>query len=317
MRVLITGGLGYLGGRLALYFLHQGYNVFVGTRKDLKNIKEPLSNAIPMQIDWANCISLESTTKGMDVVVHAAGLNAKVCSANPVKALEVNGLNTAKIVAAAIESDVRRFIYISTVHVYRNPMIGNINESTSTANLNPYATSKLAGEKVVLNASQMGKMLGIVLRLSNGSGHPVFRDTKCWHLIFNDLCRQAVQERKLTLYSESTIERNFISMSNICLGIEYFLRLPEKDIGYTPVNLCSEMSYSLHDLAHLISNRCKAVFGYELEIVSDSREKKSRNNKGLHFSTKKLEKMGLILENNLEQEIDKTLLFCKRNDFAN
>ena len=151
MRVLITGGLGYLGGRLASYLLHQGYKVFVGTRKGLKSVEDPLSDSIPVQIDWTSNISLESATRGMNTVIHAAGMDAKSCSANPVKALEVNGINTAKMTEAAIANGVQRFIHISTAHVYKNPMIGNINEATSTTNLHPYATSKIAGENVVLH----------------------------------------------------------------------------------------------------------------------------------------------------------------------
>ena len=87
--------------------------MYVGTRKQLKYVKEPLSDAVPVTMDWTNRLSLESATKGMDVVVHAAGLEAKLCSVNPVKALEVNGLNTAMIVEAAIASGVQQFVYIS------------------------------------------------------------------------------------------------------------------------------------------------------------------------------------------------------------
>ena len=70
MQVLITGGLGYLGGRLASHLLHQGYKIFVGTRKGIESVKEPLSNAIPVQIDWSDQVSLESATSGMEAVIH-------------------------------------------------------------------------------------------------------------------------------------------------------------------------------------------------------------------------------------------------------
>jgi len=311
MRVLITGGLGYLGGRLTSHLLHQGHDVFVGTRKKLKSLKEPLSFAIPVQMDWTNSNSLKSSAKGIDAVIHAAGMDAQACSANPVKALEVNGKYTAMMVESARSNAVKQFIYLSTSHVYRNPMIGDIDETSPTTNLHPYATSKLAGEKVVLFAKQMGKIQGIVLRLSNGSGHPIFPNTKCWHLILNDLCRQAVENKILILHSEKFIQRNFIPMSNVCMGIGHFLKLSENHLDSSPFNLCSEKSHSLYQLAHLISTRCKAVLGYDLEIISKAHEKKYKNNKRLRLLTKKTEKTGLTLQQNLEQEIDETLLFCK------
>jgi len=209
MRILITGGLGYLGGRLSSHLLNKGYKVFVGTRKNLKSVNAQISGTTSVQTNWTSSISLESTTRGMDTVIHAAGMNAKACSANPSKALEVNGLNTAMLMEAAIANGVQRFIYLSTVHIYNSPLVGDIDETTLPTNLHPYATSKLAGEKVVLHAKQMGKILGIVLRLSNGSGHPIYPETKCWHLVLNDLCRQAIEKKELILHSEKSIERNF------------------------------------------------------------------------------------------------------------
>jgi UDP-glucose 4-epimerase len=313
MRVLITGGLGYLGGRLASHLLNKGYKVFVGTRKGLKSVKDPLSDTIPVQMDWRKNISLESAARGMDTVIHAAGMDAQASSANPAKALEVNGLNTAMMVEAAIANKVQRFIYLSTAHVYRSPMIGDIDETTPSTNLHPYATSKLAGEKPILYATQMGKIQGVVLRLSNGSGHPVFPETKCWHLILNDLCRQAVEKKELILHSENSIERNFIPMRNICSGIAHFLQFPKNHLDDSPLNLCSEKSHSLQQLACLITTRCKTVLGYAPELKPSNQDGENNSKRRLNLCTQKIEKTGLTLQANIEQEIDNTLLFCKKH----
>ena len=279
----------------------------------MEKIEEPLSDAVPVKMDWTNAISLESATKGMDVVVHAAGLDAKLCAANAIKALEVNGLHTAMMVEATVASGVQHFIYISTAHVYKNPMIGDIDETTPTMNLHPYATSKLAGENVVLRATQMSRIKGIVLRLSNGSGYPIFPDTKCWHLILNDLCRQAVVGKKLIIYSENHIERNFIPMSSVCVGINRFILSSDKNLCMSPINLCSERSHSLQQIACLIAKRCKLVMGYDLEIIFKSNVENTEYNSALNLSSKKIEEYVLTIEHNLNQEIDNTLLFCKNN----
>ena len=215
------------------------------------------------------------------------------------------------IVEAAITNRVRRFIYLSTAHVYRSPMIGDIDETTPTTNLHPYATSKLAGEKVVLYAKQIGKIQGVVLRLSNGSGHPVFPDTECWHLILNDLCRQAIEKKELILYSENYIERNFIPMSNVCLGIGHFLHLSKSHLNCSPFNLCSKKSHSLQQIAQMVAARCKNKLGYTPELNSFNQDMETNFNRRLHLCTKKTEKTGLTLRQNIEQEIDDTLLFCE------
>ena len=313
MKILITGGLGYLGGRLASYLLNLGYKVFLGTRNSPNSISEPLSDAIPVQMDWQNSISLKSATCGMNTVIHAAGMDAQTCLTNSTKAMEVNGLNTSRLIKAAIANGVKRFIYPSTVHVYRNPIIGDIDETTPTTNLHPYATSKLAGEKIVLYEKQIGKIQGIVLRLSNGSGHPIFPHINCWHLVFNDLCRQAVEKKKLILHSEKSIERNFITMRDLCLGITHFLQLPENYLDNSPFNICSKKSHSLQQIADLIAVNCKNILGYTPELISYAQEIETNTNRKLHLCTKKSEKTGLTLHQNLEQEIKDTLLFCAKH----
>lgn len=319
MQILITGGLGYLGARLASHLLEKGYNVLVGTRKGLKSIKDPLSDTIPVQMDWTNNFSLESSVKGIETIIHAAGIPAKSCFENPSNALKGNGLNTSILVDIAIANKVKRFIYISTVHVYRSPLVGIIDESTPTTNLHPYATSKIVGEKAVLHAKQTGLIQGIVLRLSNGSGHPVFPETECWHLILNDLCKQAVEKKKLILKSDSFLEINLIPMINVCVGIEHFIQLPKEYLDDSPFNICSEKSLTLYQIAHQVAARCKVVLGYEIQIYFKNKKKEvlNDNNRRFNLHKNKSEKTGLIFQDNLDQEIDNTLIFCKSHFSAN
>ena len=102
-------------------------------------------------------------------------------------------------------------------------------------------------------------------------------------------------------------------MSNVCLGIEHFLQLSSNYLDDSPFNLCSKTSLSLQQIARQIAKRCKGVLGHDLEILPKIPVMKSKTDRGLHLSKSKLEKTGLILEQNLEQEIDDTLLFCKKH----
>ena len=313
MKILITGGLGLLGGRLAHLLLKKGHEVFIGTRKSLKSIPEPLSESVPIQIDWSNFSTLKSASKGIDAVVHAAGLNAQSCTSNPSLALDVNGLYTASLLEAAKDKGVKRFIYLSTIHVYCSPLVGTIDESHPAKNLHPYATSKLAGEKNILYANQMKQIQGVVLRLANGSGYPIFPEIDCWHLLVNNLCRQAAENRELNLHSQENQERNFISINELCLGIEHFLRMPESFIDNVPFNLCSEQSNSIKDIAHLVASRSKLVLGHRPEIVYKKANKKIIYGKKLRIDSLKIKKTGLFINNNLDTEIDNTLMFCASN----
>ena len=88
MRVLITGGFGFIGGRLGHILIKDGIDVILGTRK--KNVQPPewLPKSKVVQTQWDNLSSLENNCKGVDVVVHAAGMNASDCFSNILRSVE-------------------------------------------------------------------------------------------------------------------------------------------------------------------------------------------------------------------------------------
>ena len=139
MRILITGGLGLIGGRLGQHLHQAGHQVILGSRNTC-NPPDWLPQAEVAETDWKVDSSLEQICNGVDVLIHAAGMNAQDCVADPVAALEFNGLATARLLASAICAGVKRFIYLSTAHVYASPLVGTINEDTCPRNLHPYAT---------------------------------------------------------------------------------------------------------------------------------------------------------------------------------
>ena len=95
-------------------------------------------------------IAFIPTKENVDVVIHTAGMNAQECASDPEQALAFNGTVTADLVSSAVKQGVQKFIYLSTAHVYKEPLVGTISESSQTTNTHPYATSHLAGEIPVL-----------------------------------------------------------------------------------------------------------------------------------------------------------------------
>ena len=83
-------------------------------------------------MDWGDDRSLLNACENIDVIVHAAGLNAKDCLENPDLALKVNGIATERLVRAASKQLVSKFIYISSAHVYTDNLSGVIEASNIT-----------------------------------------------------------------------------------------------------------------------------------------------------------------------------------------
>ena len=77
MRVLITGGFGYLGGRIAQALCDVGVNVVLGSRKDQK-VPNWLPQATTAKLVWNNQEDLQSVCEQVDVVIHAAGMGIRL-----------------------------------------------------------------------------------------------------------------------------------------------------------------------------------------------------------------------------------------------
>jgi len=289
MRILITGGFGFLGGRLAVHLAQAGHTIVLGSRKAICS-PTWLAQAEVLQTVWDDVEMLKHCCKGVDLVIHAAGMNAQDCAADPVAALAFNGVATARLVSAACSAGVKRFIYLSTAHVYASPLVGTITEETFPRNLHPYATSHLAGEQTVLEFNHRGLISGIVLRLSNVFGAPVCKVANCWMLLVNDLCKQAVQTNQLKLHSSGNQQRDFISMTDFCCLAEKFA------VGlycntYTSIyNIGSGESQSVLAMAKTIQSRCEIVLGrkplllFDISRSADTFERLSYRSKNLGIS---------------------------------
>jgi len=308
MRILITGGFGFIGGRLGQYLQQAGHQIILGSRK-LYSSPDWLPQVNVVQTDWNDGLALEQVCGGVDIVIHTSGINAQDCYANPLAALEFNGLYTARLLQAAIHQKVKRFIYLSTAHVYASPLVGTITEDTCPRNLHPYATSHLAGENPVLYASQHGQIEGIVLRLSNVFGVPIHKGVNCWTLLVNDLCMQAVQTGKIVLRTSGLQQRDFIAMAEVCRIIETFSTRDFHLAMPGVINVGSGISQSVLEMAQFIQQRCKHVLGFEPELMrpeASVHEKKEN----LIYKIEKLLRLKLnnIVDNSIE--IDRLLHFC-------
>ncbi len=310
MRILITGGFGFVGGRLAVHLAQAGYQIVLGSR----NASSPpvwLPQAEVVQIVWEDDRTLVRCCDGVDGVIQAAGMNAQECVANPVAALAFNGVATARLVTTAIQMGVQRFIYLSTAHVYASPLVGTITEGTCPRNLHPYTTSHLAGEHAVLSASQRGQIDSIVLRLSNAFGAPMHKDVNCWMLLVNDLCRQAVQTGRLVLQTSGLQQRDFIGMTEVCRVAEHFSVGHSESKPTGVFNVGAGMSQSVIEMAQLIQKRCVQVLGFEPELhqVQSGIDEPLKK---LTYRVDKLSVLGINF-NSLDNsaEIDSLLRFCQ------
>lgn len=309
MRILITGGFGFVGGRLGVHLAKLGHKIVLGSRKSMCP-PAWLEEAEVVHINWDDATSLALCCKGVDVLIHAAGMNAQECAIDPVGALEFNGVATARLVNAACREGVRRIIYLSTAHVYTNSLQGTITEDTCPRNLHPYATSHLAGEHAVLRASQQGDFQGIVLRLANAFGVPISKNVNCWMLLVNDLCRQVVQTHKLILQSTGQQHRDFISLYDVCQMFEQFISPNDSDSLRGVFNIGTGRSQSILSMAQRIQQRCVEVLDFKPELEYRQEINEDNYEPFIYKTTRLIAKESVLDSENNIKEIDSLLRYC-------
>lgn len=258
--------------------------------------------------DWDDLLCLERLVEDVDVIVHAVGADAVRCRNAPLFGFESNAHSTAKLASVASRAKVKKFIYLSTAHVYDAPLSGVITEASLPRNRHPYATSHLAGEAALLGETYQSEMSPLILRLSNVFGPPSSSCGGCWKLVVNDLCKQAIVEGKMALIGDGTEQRDFISITDFC---EIILHCLVYDFGnqIDPIfNVGTGVSRTVFSMAEIIRETVSSLFGVRPEIIPGD----SRNDVGtsLSFCVEKLKKEIVFTTTDPAMEIERLAKFC-------
>ena len=309
--VLLTGGFGNIGGRLAAHLSNsKDIDLRLGSRS-IRPTPQWAPQATTTQLDLLDVRSIESAVSGIDTIIHLAALNDIECASDPELAHEVNVVGTRNLVDCAACAGVHRIIYLSTVNVYGSPLAGRIDESHPTLPTNPYAVTHLAAEKIVAGAHETGQLVGLRIRSANGFGAPMDPAVKIWQILVNDLCRQAVETRQLTLKSYGDQERNFVPLTDVCNAIAHLTRLDANLAGDGLFNLGADKSHSIWEMANRIASRTEHILGFKPPII---RPQKTDGSEPDHFEYRsdKIKNTGLTINAMIDDEIDGLLTFCAR-----
>ena len=307
--ILIIGGLGYLGGRMAKYFSDNGYRVLITTRRldeDFpKNI--PVNTSV-VQVNYKADEQLNEAMKGIDTLIHLAGPDAHTNFEDPDILIKRHVGLTRRLFQSAQRNNIKHFIYFSTIHVYGNNLVGTITEKTKTLPIYSFAKAHLEAENFI--KSQSKEIVTTIVRCSNSFGALYFENEKCWNLVVNDLCRSAFQNGKLIINSSGQSYRNFIAVDDVARAIHHLLELNNKKEIHNIYNLGSSHTVRIIDIAKKIQKELKDSFDYDYPIETNKTSIESNNVGSFIFSTKKMEELGFIPDYS-GKEIRSLLEQCK------
>jgi UDP-glucose 4-epimerase len=144
MRVIVTGGAGYIGGQTVLRLLDQGHSVFAIDQVASDHLEH--CGAKWMQSDFASEVALDAIrTFQPDAIIHCAGTSLVGPSMTDPKAYyENNFVKTKSLLEFMIANKIStRFVFSSSAATYGNPIITPIQEIDPTEPISPYGQSKL------------------------------------------------------------------------------------------------------------------------------------------------------------------------------
>ena len=227
MRVLITGGAGYIGTTLVPLLLSNQYHVTVldtldfGFEPLLPFFRQPYFSFVRASV--LDRYALEQAAADCDAIVHLAAVSGQqACERDPQRARAVNEKGTEFV--AAITGRNRPLLFASSGSCYGAVREGICTEHTPVHPLSLYGRTKAAGEAIV-----RGQCLAVICRLATGYGISPRMRTE---LLINYFVLAALKEPKLTVF-QPFARRTFIHVEDIARAIVFALENVELMIGNT------------------------------------------------------------------------------------
>jgi dTDP-glucose 4,6-dehydratase len=252
MRILITGGAGFIGSHLCDYLLEQGHDVIA-----MDNLSTGSTDNIAhlagyerfsfVHHDVTNYIYVEGT---LDAVLHLASLPSPVDYLNyPIQTLKVGALGTHKALGLA-KAKGSRFLLASTSEVYGDPLVHPQPEDY-WGNVNPvgprgvYDESKRFAEALAMAYHRYHGLETRVVRIFNTYGPRMRLDDG---RVVPNFIRQALSGEPLTVYDDGTRTRSFCYVSDLVEGMVRLLMSGE----VYPVNMGNPWEMTILDFAHKV-----------------------------------------------------------------
>ncbi len=224
-RYLVTGGAGFIGSHLVEALLLRGQKVRVldnlstGKRDNLSFVDqlpgEIASHCELVAGDIRDLDTVRRCSAGVDYVLHHAALGSVQRSVeDPVTTNKVNVGGTLNVLKAALENQVRGFVYASSSSIYGATPTLPRHEDQLPAPISPYAASKLAGEHYASVFAMTYGLRVVSLRYFNVFGPRQDPESK-YSALIPKFIDSALQDRSLEIHGDGLQSRDFTYVENV------------------------------------------------------------------------------------------------------
>ena len=248
MKILVTGGAGFIGSHIAEYLVQRGDDVTIldnlNTGK-IENLSKVNNDINFVNGDIREYKLLERLVSDSDGVFHEAALASVQQSLKMQdEYFDVNVSGTENILKLAKEYGFK-VVYASSSSVYGNPKQIPIKESDDRSTVNPYAQTKLEAELLAEKYSEMGvKVIG--LRYFNVFGK---RQSKEYAGVIKLFLDRIQQSKPPKINGDGLQTRDFVYIDDV---VKANILAMDSDINYKFLNVGSGLPISILDLANLV-----------------------------------------------------------------
>ena len=217
MKVLVTGGAGFIGSHIAEYFAEAGHTVRI-----LDNLATGFLRNVPqykniefIQGDICDSNLVEKVVSGMDCVFHEAALvSVPLSCERPAEAFRVNTLGTLNVLQACVKAGVDKFVTASSAAIYGNNPILPKREDMYPEPTSPYAISKLDGEYLARMFYESHGLQTTCLRYFNVYG-PRQDPKSPYAAVIPIFLERAKAGKDLIIYGDGLQSRDFVHIKDV------------------------------------------------------------------------------------------------------
>ena len=279
MKVLITGGAGYIGSHCNRYLAAQGAETVVLDDLSSGHAEAVLAGRL-VRGDFGDRALLDSllAAERFDAVMHFAGfIDVAESVAEPAKYYDNNVVKMKTLLDAMVAHDVRRIVFSSSAAVYGEPSCVPMDEAHPTAPINPYGTSKRIGEQMLADYGRAYGLASCSFRYFNAAGDApdgaIGEARAVEHHLIPLVLRAALSGKPLKVFGndydtrDGSCVRDYVHVEDLAaahyLGLRHIMETNESVTGHpVPYEVAARRP---GDPASLIASNEKArkVLGWE------------------------------------------------------
>ena len=292
MEILILGSNGFLGSRLTEYIIENS-NYTIHTFSRSKTFITNNDRVKHLQSSNYQRIFEEKILNNIDIIIDLAGMDYKQAMDNPIESFKYNCIRSGELYNISAQEKLKLFIFLSTVHIYKEYKGIVPNENSTILPINAYSASKVSAEYLLGELYKKHKIPLNILRLANICGYNKGTNKSTSKLLINDICRSIKDGVEVNIRSDRKTKLNVFPCRSFCKEIKSLIDC-KSDNDLIIKNINADESITIEEIIDL----CYESYSLYCEenIKKESRKINNSEWNKLSYKDKILWEIGMIFK---------------------